>query len=55
MAKVYGYPGRFEFMPEFSAVFAGPVEMWEDDNGQISETPRALLDLAGYLETIQQN
>jgi len=28
--------------------------MWRDENGATVETPRALLDLARYMETLQR-
>lgn len=54
MARVYGYPGQFHVMPEFGPVLEGPTVMWRDETGGVVETPRALLDLARYLETLQR-
>ena len=54
MARVHGYPGQFHVMPEFGPLLEGPVVMWRDESGTVVETPRALLDLARYLETLQR-
>jgi mono/diheme cytochrome c family protein len=56
MAQVYGYPGRYQIggMPEFGPVLDGPVEDWVTQSGEVIATPRALIDLAVYLEGLQQ-
>ncbi|WP_306155349.1 cytochrome c [Roseovarius sp. MMSF_3281] len=54
MAQVHGYPGRFHVMPEFGPVLEGPKAMWRDETDAVLETPRALLELARYLETLQR-
>lgn len=54
MAKVHGYEGRAEVMPEFGTVLAGPTVMWRDEYGTRIETPIGLLSLAHYLESIQE-
>ena len=54
MAQIYGYPGQFHVMPEFGPVLEGPKVMWRDETGAVVETPKALLDLAQYLETLQR-
>lgn len=54
MAQIYGYPGQFHVMPEFGPVLEGPKVMWRDETGAVVETPKALLDLARYLETLQR-
>jgi mono/diheme cytochrome c family protein len=54
MAQIYGYPGQFHVMPEFGPLLDGPKVMWRDENGAIVETPKALLELAKYLETLQR-
>ncbi|WP_294624344.1 c-type cytochrome [uncultured Roseovarius sp.] len=54
MAQIYGYPGQFHVMPEFGPLLEGPHVMWRDETGAVVETPRALLDLARYLETLQR-
>mmetsp|Transcript_18106 Transcript_18106/g.28043 ORF Transcript_18106/g.28043 Transcript_18106/m.28043 type:complete len:133 (+) Transcript_18106:220-618(+) len=56
MAQVYGYPGRYQIggMPEFGPVLDGPVEDWTTQSGEVIETPRALIDLAVYLEGLQR-
>lgn len=53
MAKVHGYSGRADVMPEFGTVLSGPMVMWEDETGTPVETPAGLLAIARYLETIQ--
>lgn len=54
MAQIYGYPGQFHVMPEFGPLLQGPTVMWRDETGAVVETPRALLALARYLETLQR-
>jgi len=54
MSQIYGYPGQFHVMPEFGPVLEGPKVMWRDETGAVVETPRALLELAQYLETLQR-
>jgi hypothetical protein len=42
-------------MPEHGPVFAGPTIDWRDPaSGAVIETPRALVDLASYLASIQK-
>lgn len=55
MAAIFGYPGKThtETMPDFAAELAGPTVLWEAPDGERIETPVPLLDLAQYLETIQ--
>ncbi|QGX97813.1 c-type cytochrome [Roseovarius faecimaris] len=55
MAKIYGYPGRYqaEVMPEFGPVLEGPSVRWTDEAGLQVDTPQALLDLATYLQSLQ--
>ena len=56
LAKVHGYggPGHFGDMPDFADIGAGETVMWETENGQKIATPRALVDLMGYLEGLQR-
>ena len=56
MTQIYGYPGRFHrgLMPEFGPLLEGPSVDWQAPGGEIVPTPKALLDLVAYLETIQQ-
>lgn len=56
MAKVYGYPGKQDFhtMPEFGPLLDGPKQIWVSKEGEEIMTPVALLELAGYLETLQR-
>lgn len=53
MAKVHGYSGRADVMPEFGTVLTGPTVTWQDENGTPVETPVGLLAIARYLESIQ--
>ncbi|WP_412507355.1 c-type cytochrome [Roseovarius sp. SYSU LYC5161] len=53
MARIHGYPGRFEVMPDFGPMLTGPTVTWRDESGMALTTPKALLDLAAYLATIQ--
>ncbi|WP_371226564.1 c-type cytochrome [Roseovarius sp. 2305UL8-3] len=55
MAKIYGYPGRYQtdIMPEFGPELAGPTVLWTDETGAEVETPQALLDLRDYLARLQ--
>lgn len=56
MATVYGYPGKHEFsvMPEFGPLLEGPKQIWVSPKGEELMTPVALMELVGYLETIQR-
>ncbi len=56
MAQVNGYTGRHQLngMPEFGQDLDGPTVDWVSETGQIIPTPKALLDLTSYLESIQE-
>lgn len=55
IARIHGYPGQFDEMPDYGPVFAGPTMAWRDpQTGEVIETPRALVDLAAYLASIQK-
>ncbi|MCV2891621.1 cytochrome c [Lentibacter sp. XHP0401] len=56
LAKVHGYggPGHFGDMPDFEDIGAGKKVMWETQNGQKIATPRALVEIVGYLEGLQR-
>lgn len=54
MAKIHGYPGQFQTMPAFGPLLQGPDVIWHDSDGIALETPRMLLDLVAYLESVQQ-
>lgn len=56
IAQVYGYPGRYHtgIMPEFGPLFVGQTVTVTTADGQQVQTPRALLDLVRYLETLQR-
>lgn len=56
MAQIYGYPGRYQSgsMPEFGPVLDGPLVDFETESGAVLPTPQALIDLARYLQSIQE-
>lgn len=56
MTQIYGYPGRFHqgLMPEFGPILDGPTVEWTGPDGETVMTPQALIDLVGYLESLQQ-
>lgn len=55
IATVYGYRGKdlAGLMPAFGEVLSGPVVPWTSPEGEVLETPKALLDLVDYLKTLQ--
>lgn len=53
MAKIHGYSGRADVMPEFGTVLSGPTLMWTNEEGVRIKTPRGLLAIAEYLASIQ--
>lgn len=56
MAQINGYTGRHQTggMPEFEEVIQSPLVDWTSPTGEVIPTPRLLLALATYLESIQQ-
>lgn len=56
IAQIYGYPGRYhtEIMPEFGPLFVGDTVTVTTAEGEEVQTPRALLDLVRYIETLQR-
>ncbi|MBV2358575.1 cytochrome c [Thalassococcus sp. CAU 1522] len=56
MAQIHGYPGRYHqaIMPEFGPLLGPAMVPWRAPSGEIVETPRALLDLSAYLESLQR-
>lgn len=56
MAQINGYKGRHQFggMPEFEQDLTGPVIDWVSSTGEVIKTRQALIDVAAYLESIQQ-
>jgi mono/diheme cytochrome c family protein len=56
IAQVHGYPGRFHSapMPEFGPLLAGDMRPWRAPDGRVVPTPSALLALAAWLESVQQ-
>jgi mono/diheme cytochrome c family protein len=55
-AQVYGYPGRYHnaLMPEFGPLFGGATVTVTTADGARIETPRALVELVDYVETLQR-
>lgn len=55
MATIFGYPGKYHtgIMPEFGPLLDGPKVSVKTADGVV-QTPRALVDLVDYLETLQQ-
>lgn len=54
IARVHGYPGQFDVMPEYGPLFADRTVIWRNpETGAAIKTPRALVDLSAYLSTIQ--
>jgi len=55
MATIHGDPGIFHrgTMPEFSKQFAGPVVEWRSPEGSLIMTPKGLLDIVAYVESLQ--
>ena len=41
-------------MPEFGALLEGPMIRYDSGDGRLTPTPKPLVDLAAYLESIQQ-
>lgn len=57
MAQVNGYQGRHQFggMPEFEEDLNGPIVDYTTASGEVLKTPQTLIDIASYLESIQQD
>lgn len=55
IAQVYGYPGRYHtrIMPDFGPLFTGTHVTVTTADGERVDTPRALVDLVAYIETLQ--
>lgn len=55
MTQIYGYPGKFHrgLMPEFGPLLEGPVVEWTTPAGETTMTPKALLGLVVYIESLQ--
>ncbi|MCT4558318.1 MAG: cytochrome c [Pelagimonas sp.] len=56
MEEVYGYPGKFHrgLMPEFGPMLEGDPVEWAAPDGEVILTPKPMLDLVSYLESLQQ-
>jgi len=57
MAQIYGYPSEFHarIMPEFGPLLEGDNVTWTNASGEEISTPRALLQLSAYLESLQKS
>lgn len=55
MATIHGYPGKFHrgTMPEFGPELSGPVVEWRAPSGTIIMTPKGLMDVVAYVESLQ--
>ena len=55
MTVIYGYRGKdyAGLMPEFGPVLDSPQVIWTAPDGREIPTPSALVALAAYLETLQ--
>lgn len=55
MTQIFGYPGKYHrgLMPEFGPMLDGPVVEWTTPSGETTLTPKALLDLVVYVESLQ--
>lgn len=55
LETVHGYPGKFHrgSMPEFGQELSGPVVEWRTPSGEIIMTPKGLLDVVSYVESLQ--
>lgn len=55
MTVIYGYRGKdyVGLMPEFGPVLDSPHVIWTAPDGREISTPSALIALATYLETLQ--
>ncbi len=55
LETIHGYPGKFHrgSMPEFGQKLAGPVVEWRAPSGEIIMTPKGLLDVVSYVESLQ--
>ncbi|SMX42495.1 c-type cytochrome [Maliponia aquimaris] len=55
LETVHGYPGKFHrgSMPEFERQLSGPVVEWRSPKGEIIMTPKGLLDVVTYVESLQ--
>lgn len=56
IAQVYGYPGRYHgaMMPAFGPLFDGATVTVTTVDGARVETPRALLELVDYVQSLQR-
>ncbi|WP_230981777.1 c-type cytochrome [Ruegeria pomeroyi] len=55
MATIHGYPGKSHLgaMPEFSALLGGETVAVTTTDGRVIAAPRALVELAVHVETLQ--
>lgn len=55
MGTIHGYSGKDTqgLMPEFGSILDSPMMLWTAPDGRQIPTPSALVALADYLETLQ--
>ncbi|MGP6087929.1 c-type cytochrome [Antarctobacter jejuensis] len=55
LETVHGYPGKFHrgSMPEFGQELSGPLVEWRAPSGEIIMTPKGLMDVVSYVESLQ--
>lgn len=55
METVHGYPGKFHrgSMPEFGQELKGPLVEWRAPSGEVIMTPKGLLDVVAYVDSLQ--
>ncbi|WP_323771226.1 cytochrome c [Antarctobacter sp.] len=55
METIHGYPGKFHrgSMPEFGQALKGPVVEWRAPSGEIIMTPKGLLDVVAFVNSLQ--
>lgn len=55
ITQIHGYPGRYltGAMPEYHRVLDSPMVEWTTQDGTVIPTPKKVLAIAQYLETVQ--
>lgn len=55
LEAIHGYPGKFHrgSMPEFVHELSGPVVEWRSPEGEVIMTPKGLMDVVAYVESLQ--
>lgn len=56
MIAIHGYQGQevYGLMPSFAEAVQGPTVAWTAPDGREIATPKALVSLADYIETLQE-